>query len=91
MGNPVTSYCSSSPAEAPAAATDKTIIIPGHGQPVTNRAELKEFRDMLVAIHDNVARSKSRGARETKSHAFIDQLREEAGIDHEVTPLGVKS
>jgi glyoxylase-like metal-dependent hydrolase (beta-lactamase superfamily II) len=44
-----------------AATTDKTIIIPGHGQPVSNRAELKEFRDMLVAIRDNVAALKKEG------------------------------
>jgi len=44
-----------------AAATDKTIIIPGHGRPVSNRAELKEFRDMLVAIRDNVAALKKQG------------------------------
>ena len=30
-------------------STDDTIIIPGHGKPVSNKAELKEFRDMLVA------------------------------------------
>ncbi len=44
-----------------AATTDKTIIIPGHGQPVSNRTELKEFRDMLVAIRDNVAALKKQG------------------------------
>ena len=44
-----------------AATTDKTIIIPGHGQPVSNRAELKEFRDMLVAIRENVAALKKQG------------------------------
>jgi glyoxylase-like metal-dependent hydrolase (beta-lactamase superfamily II) len=44
-----------------AATTDKTIIIPGHGQPVSNRAELKEFRDMLVAIRENVAKLKKQG------------------------------
>jgi glyoxylase-like metal-dependent hydrolase (beta-lactamase superfamily II) len=38
-----------------AATTDTTIIIPGHGQPVSNRSELQEFRDMLVTIRDNVA------------------------------------
>jgi glyoxylase-like metal-dependent hydrolase (beta-lactamase superfamily II) len=27
------------------ATTDKTIIIPGHGQPVSNRAELQQFRN----------------------------------------------
>jgi glyoxylase-like metal-dependent hydrolase (beta-lactamase superfamily II) len=37
-----------------AAATEKTIIIPGHGKPVSNKSELKEFRDMLVGIRDNV-------------------------------------
>ena len=44
-----------------AAATDKTIIIPGHGNPVSNRTELKEFRDMLVAIRENVAAIKRQG------------------------------
>ena len=29
-----------------AATTNDTIIIPGHGRPVSNKAELKEFRDM---------------------------------------------
>lgn len=41
-----------------ATATDKTIVIPGHGHPVSNRAELKEYRDMLVAIRGNVAKLK---------------------------------
>jgi glyoxylase-like metal-dependent hydrolase (beta-lactamase superfamily II) len=44
-----------------AATTDKTIIIPGHGAPVSNRAELKEFRDMLVAVRENVAKLKRQG------------------------------
>ena len=44
-----------------AAATESTIIIPGHGKPVSNKAELKEFRDMLVAIRDNVAALKKAG------------------------------
>jgi glyoxylase-like metal-dependent hydrolase (beta-lactamase superfamily II) len=44
-----------------AATTDSTIIIPGHGHPVSNRAELQAFRDMLVAIRDNVARLKEQG------------------------------
>ena len=44
-----------------AVATDRTIIIPGHGHPVSNRAELSAYRDMLVAIHDNVARLKHAG------------------------------
>jgi glyoxylase-like metal-dependent hydrolase (beta-lactamase superfamily II) len=44
-----------------AAASDDTIIIPGHGQPVSNKAELKEYRDMLAAIRDNVAKLKTSG------------------------------
>ena len=44
-----------------AAATENTIIIPGHGKPVSNRAELKEFRDMLAGIRDNVAALKKAG------------------------------
>jgi glyoxylase-like metal-dependent hydrolase (beta-lactamase superfamily II) len=40
--------------------TDKTIIIPGHG-PVGNRAQLIEYRDMLVAVRENVARLKKQG------------------------------
>lgn len=40
--------------------TDKTIIVPGHG-PVGNRAQLIEFRDMLVGIRDNVSRLKQQG------------------------------
>jgi glyoxylase-like metal-dependent hydrolase (beta-lactamase superfamily II) len=44
-----------------AATTDKTIIIPGHGHPVSNRAELQDFRDMLVAIRENVAKLKRQG------------------------------
>ncbi len=44
-----------------AATTDKTIIVPGHGQPVSKRSELKDFRDMLVAILENVATLKEQG------------------------------
>jgi glyoxylase-like metal-dependent hydrolase (beta-lactamase superfamily II) len=40
--------------------TDKTILIPGHGQ-VGNRAQLIEFRDMLVTVRDNVVALKSQG------------------------------
>jgi glyoxylase-like metal-dependent hydrolase (beta-lactamase superfamily II) len=43
-----------------ARVTDKTIIIPGHG-PVGDRAQLIEFRDMLVSIRENVARLKKEG------------------------------
>lgn len=44
-----------------AATTDTTIIIPGHGQPVSNRAQLQAFRDMLVGIRENVAALKRQG------------------------------
>jgi glyoxylase-like metal-dependent hydrolase (beta-lactamase superfamily II) len=44
-----------------AATTDTTIIIPGHGQPVSNKAELKEFSEMLVAVRESVAALKRQG------------------------------
>jgi glyoxylase-like metal-dependent hydrolase (beta-lactamase superfamily II) len=44
-----------------AAMTDDTIIIAGHGKAVGTKAELREFRDMLVAIRDNVAALKKQG------------------------------
>lgn len=40
--------------------TDQTIFIPGHG-PVGNRADLAEYRDMLVAIRGSVASLKKQG------------------------------
>jgi glyoxylase-like metal-dependent hydrolase (beta-lactamase superfamily II) len=40
--------------------TDKTILVPGHG-PVGNRAQLIEFRDMLVTVRDKVGALKSQG------------------------------
>jgi hypothetical protein len=43
------------------ATNDDSIIIPGHGKPVSNKAELKEFRDMLAAIRDHVAKLKKDG------------------------------
>jgi glyoxylase-like metal-dependent hydrolase (beta-lactamase superfamily II) len=44
-----------------AATTDDTIIIAGHGKAVGTRTELREFRDMLAAIRDNVATLKKQG------------------------------
>jgi glyoxylase-like metal-dependent hydrolase (beta-lactamase superfamily II) len=44
-----------------AATTDKTIIVPGHGQPVSNRSELQAYRDMLVVIREKVAAMKRQG------------------------------
>jgi glyoxylase-like metal-dependent hydrolase (beta-lactamase superfamily II) len=43
-----------------ASVTDKTIIIPGHG-PIGNKAQLTEFRDMLVGTRDSVAKLKKEG------------------------------
>ncbi len=40
--------------------TDKTIVVPGHG-PVGDRAQLIEFRNMLVGIRENVSRLKKQG------------------------------
>jgi glyoxylase-like metal-dependent hydrolase (beta-lactamase superfamily II) len=44
-----------------AATTDSTVIISGHGRPVSNRSELKDFREMLVAVRENVAALKRQG------------------------------
>lgn len=44
-----------------AAVTDTTTVIPGHGNPVSNKAELSAYRDMLVAIRDAVAKLKREG------------------------------
>lgn len=43
-----------------AKVTDKSIIIPGHGN-VGGKSELTEYRDMLVAIHERVAALKKEG------------------------------
>jgi glyoxylase-like metal-dependent hydrolase (beta-lactamase superfamily II) len=41
-------------------ATPDTIIIPGHG-PIGNKAQLTEFRDMLVGARENIAKLKKEG------------------------------
>jgi glyoxylase-like metal-dependent hydrolase (beta-lactamase superfamily II) len=41
-------------------ATAETVVIPGHG-PVGRKADLEEFRDMLVSIRDKVATLKKQG------------------------------
>jgi glyoxylase-like metal-dependent hydrolase (beta-lactamase superfamily II) len=48
------------------AVNNETIVIaghnmPGHASPVSNKAELTTFRDMLVAIRENVAKLKQQG------------------------------
>ena len=44
-----------------AMATNKTIVIPGHGHPVSNKSELQQFRDMLVAVREKIAALKKNG------------------------------
>jgi glyoxylase-like metal-dependent hydrolase (beta-lactamase superfamily II) len=44
-----------------AVTTNKTIIVPGHGHPVSNKSELQQFRDMLVATRENIAALKKQG------------------------------
>ena len=44
-----------------AATTDETIIIPGHGHPVSKRSELKDYSDMLTTIRANIAELKKQG------------------------------
>ena len=46
--------------ESLARVTKTTIVVPGHG-PVGDRAQLVEFRDMLVAVRANVSRLKQQG------------------------------
>jgi glyoxylase-like metal-dependent hydrolase (beta-lactamase superfamily II) len=43
-----------------ALATAKTLVVPGHG-PVATRADLVEYRDMLIEIRANVAALKGQG------------------------------
>jgi glyoxylase-like metal-dependent hydrolase (beta-lactamase superfamily II) len=44
-----------------AATADDTIIIAGHGKAVGTKAELREFRDMLVTVRDKIAVLKKQG------------------------------
>jgi hypothetical protein len=43
-----------------AVATDATRIIPGHG-PISTKADLKAYRDMLATVRDRVAALKVEG------------------------------
>lgn len=38
-----------------------TIVVPGHGHPVSNRGQLQAYRDMLASVRDTVARLKHGG------------------------------
>lgn len=44
-----------------AAVTDTKIVILGHRQPVSNKAGLIEYRDMLRGIRDDVSKLKQQG------------------------------
>ena len=44
-----------------AAISDNTIVIPGHGPPVSNKAQLAEYREMLVTLREKVAVLKGHG------------------------------
>jgi len=44
-----------------AMTNDDTVIIAGHGKAVGTKAELREFRDMLVTVRDKVAALKKQG------------------------------
>jgi glyoxylase-like metal-dependent hydrolase (beta-lactamase superfamily II) len=44
-----------------AVTTGSTIVIPGHGNPISNRAELNAYYEMLVAVHENVSKLKQQG------------------------------
>jgi glyoxylase-like metal-dependent hydrolase (beta-lactamase superfamily II) len=44
-----------------AAAADDTIVIAGHGKALGTKAELREFRDMLVTVRGKVAALKTQG------------------------------
>lgn len=41
-------------------ANDDTVIIPGHG-PLSNKAELNEYRDMLATAHQHLSKLKAEG------------------------------
>jgi glyoxylase-like metal-dependent hydrolase (beta-lactamase superfamily II) len=44
-----------------AATTARTIVISGHGQPVGDRSQLQDYRDMLVDVREAVATLKRQG------------------------------
>jgi len=47
---------------------DHTLIVPGHG-PVGGRSDLTAFRDMLVAVRENVSKLKKAGKTEKEAQA----------------------
>ena len=61
--------------------SDDTIIIPGHG-PVSNKAALSEFRDMLVDIRDNIAELKKQGKTLNETIAVRPTAKYDAKFGH---------
>jgi glyoxylase-like metal-dependent hydrolase (beta-lactamase superfamily II) len=55
---------------------DQTLIVPGHG-PVGKRSDLLAFRDMLVAVRNNVAKLKKAG----KTQAEVEAAKPGAAYD----------
>ena len=70
-----------------AIATGDTIIIAGHGEPVSNKSELKAFRDMLVGVRENVAALKRQGRSRDETVA----ARPTAAFDAKFGDLGHRS
>lgn len=44
-----------------AEVADDTVIIPGHGGPISSRAELRAYGDMLIGVREKVAALKKQG------------------------------
>ena len=69
------------------AATDKTIVIPGHGNPFSNKAKLLAYRDMLVTISDKVTKLKQKGRSLDETIAATPTARSTpSGVEFVITP-----
>jgi glyoxylase-like metal-dependent hydrolase (beta-lactamase superfamily II) len=64
---------------------EQTIVIPGHG-PVGNKSSVIEFRDMLVAVRDNVATLKEAGKTLEQTQAARPTAQFDATWGHFVIP-----
>ena len=50
---------------------DGMVIVPGHGEPASNKAELTSYRDMLLAVREKVAELKQQGCTVDETIAAI--------------------
>jgi cyclase len=69
-------------------ADDKTIVVPGHG-PVTNKAGVVAYRNMMQTARDRVAKAKKSGMSEQQvadAHLFADLDAKWTGIKNSSTP-----